>query len=88
LNAAFRSGAVARIAKAIGTTAKVHDLFEVAKKTKLTRSMVYRAFSGEGAFPNRTHVVPVLEAMGLELRIKQIKKRGAKTSQLSRGQLD
>jgi len=51
LNAAFTSGDVARIAKAIGTAAKVHNISEVAKKAKLARPSVYRAFAGERAYP-------------------------------------
>jgi probable addiction module antidote protein len=88
LNAAFSSGDVARIARAIGTAAKVHNISEVAKKAKLARPSVYRAFAGERAYPNLTTVVRVLEAMGFGLRVKQIKKHGAKSFRLRRGQLD
>ena len=84
LNAAFRSGEVDRIAQAIGAAAKLHNMADVAKRARLSRPSLYRAFAGEGSYPNLTTVVHVLEAMGLGLRVARIKKLGAKTSSLNR----
>ena len=84
LNEAFRSGDVDRIAQAIGTAAKIHDISDVAKRAGLSRTTLYRAFAGEGTHPNLTTVVRVLEAMGLGLKVGRIRKPGAKASRLNR----
>jgi probable addiction module antidote protein len=84
LNEAFHSGDVDRIAQAIGTAAKIHDISDVAKRAGLSRTTLYRAFAGEGTHPNLTTVVRVLEAMGLGLKVGRIRKPGAKASRLNR----
>ena len=83
LNAAFRSGDVDRIAQAIGAAARLHNIADVAKRARLSRPSLYRAFAGKGSYPNLTTVVHALEAMGLGLRVARIKKLGAKPSRLN-----
>jgi probable addiction module antidote protein len=84
LNAAFDSGDVDRISQAIGTAAKVHNISDVAKRARLNRTSVYRAFAGRGTYPNLTTVVHILGAMGLGLKVGRITKHGAKSSRLTR----
>ena len=80
INEAFKSREVSRMAKAIGTVAKTGNIAEVARQAKLARTSVYRAFAGGAPHPNLTTVVYVLEALGLELRVRPIRKRGAQSS--------
>lgn len=82
--AAFRSRDVEQISQAIGTAAKAHNVAEVARRAGITRTSVYQAFAGQGAYPNLTTVVRVLEAIGLELKVRQIRKRGKGLSRSSR----
>jgi probable addiction module antidote protein len=72
LNEAFRSGDVDRIAQAIGSAAKIRDISDVAKRAGLSRTSVYRSFTGEGRYPNLTTVVQVLAAMGFGLKVGRI----------------
>jgi probable addiction module antidote protein len=84
LNAAFDSGDLDRISQAIGTAAKVHNISDVARRARLSRPSVYRAFAGHGTYPNLTTVVRILGAMGLGLKVGRITKHGAKSSRLTR----
>ena len=84
LNAAFATGDVDRISQAIGTAAKIHNISDVAKRARLSRPSVYRAFAGRGTYPNLTTVVRILGAMGLGLKVGRITQRGAKSSRLTR----
>jgi probable addiction module antidote protein len=84
LNAAFATGDVDRISQAIGTAAKIHNISDVAKRARLSRPSVYRAFAGRGTYPNLTTVVRILGAMGLGLKVGRITQRGARSSRLAR----
>ncbi len=84
LNAAFNSGDLDRISQAIGTAAKVHNISDVARRARLSRPSVYRAFAGHGTYPNLTTVVRILGAMGLGLKVGRITKHGARSSRLTR----
>ena len=88
LNEAFRSGDVDRIAQAIGSAAKAHDISGLAKRAGLSRTSVYRSFAGEGRYPNLTTVVQVLAAMGLGLKVGRIRKPAARASRLSRAEFE
>jgi probable addiction module antidote protein len=84
LNAAFDSGDLDRISQAIGTAAKVHNISDVARRARLSRPSVYRAFAGRGTYPNLTTVVRILGAMGLGLKVGRITQHAAKSSRLPR----
>jgi probable addiction module antidote protein len=75
INAAFHSKDVNRIAKAIGAAAKAQNVSEVARRAGLARPSLYRAFDREESSPNMTTVVRTLDAIGLELKVSQTKKR-------------
>jgi probable addiction module antidote protein len=80
LNEAFSSRDVVRISEAIGNAAKANNIAELARRAKLARPSVYRAFAGGSACPNLTTVVRVLEALGLELRVERIGKNRKRSS--------
>ena len=70
--AAFRSGDVLAIRKAIGTAAKARGMSEIARRTGLSRVNLYKSF-GSRAQPNpklRTLVL-VLEALGFRLSVEK-----------------
>jgi probable addiction module antidote protein len=75
INAAFHSKDVSRIAKAIGAAAKAQNVSEVARRAGLARPSLYRAFDREGSAPSMTTVARTLDAMWLELKVLQTRKR-------------
>jgi probable addiction module antidote protein len=75
INAAFHSKDVNEIAKAIGAATKAQNFSDVARRAGIARPSLYRAFDREGAYPNMTTVVRTLDAMGLELKVSQTRKR-------------
>ena len=74
LNEAFRTGDSDRMCLSIGEAIKVFDIADVAVKSRLQRTSIYRAFAGGGAYPNLTTVVRVLGAMGLRLHVVTVKR--------------
>jgi probable addiction module antidote protein len=80
LNHAFESDDVERICLAIGAAVKAYNIADVARKSGLNRPSVYRAFAGNGASPNLTTVIGVLDAMGLRLKVIGKQGRRAKLS--------
>jgi probable addiction module antidote protein len=86
LNQAFESGDVERICLVIGAAVKAHSIADVARKSGINRTSVYRAFSGNGTYPNLTTVIGVLSAMGFGLKVTRKRYGRAKMSRIrSRG---
>lgn len=69
LTAAFETGDSARIAKAIGTVAKARNMTQLAEKTGMSRTSLYKALSGEGN-PEFDTILKVIKALGVELTVK------------------
>ena len=69
LNHAFETSDVAEICKAIGVVAHRHNVSDIAKKSGIERSSLYRAFAGSPKHPNFKTVLSVLDAMGFQLHV-------------------
>ncbi len=57
---------MAFITKAIGTVARARGMTDIAKKTKLTRASLYKAF-GDNGNPGLDTVLRVMKALGIKL---------------------
>jgi probable addiction module antidote protein len=67
INHAFETSDVVGICGAIGAATHLHNMSEIAKKSGIERSSLYRSFSGGN--PNFKTVVSVLDAMGFRLKV-------------------
>jgi probable addiction module antidote protein len=68
INEAFKSLDIDSICHAIGEATRLHNMSDVAKKSGVERTSLYRAFSGKH-LPNISTVVRVLDAVGLQLKV-------------------
>jgi probable addiction module antidote protein len=73
INQAFETSDIVAICKAIGAVTHLHDISDIAEKSRIARVSVYRAFAGE-RHPNFKTVLNVLDAMGFRLlvRVRQL----------------
>jgi probable addiction module antidote protein len=69
INQAFETSDIGEICQAIGAVTHLHDISDIAKKSRIARVSVYRAFAGE-RHPNFKTVLSVLDAMGLRLQVR------------------
>lgn len=68
INEALKSSEIEAICRAIGDATRLYNMSDIAKKSGVGRSSIYRSFAGK-QLPNLLTVVRVLDAMGLELKI-------------------
>ncbi len=68
LKISFEDGDTEQLLKAIGNVAKAKGMTEIAKKTKLGRQNLYKAFSADSS-PKFDTVKKVVEALGCKLAI-------------------
>ena len=69
LNQAFETSDIAEICKAIGVVAHRHNISDIAKKARIEKSSLYRAFAGSPKHPNFKTVLNVLDAVGFQLHV-------------------
>ena len=69
LNAAFETGDIAVICRAIEVEIRQHSVAELARRAGIVRTSLYRAFSGADKHPNFSTVLNVLDAMGLQMHV-------------------
>ena len=70
INKAFMSSDIVAICQAIGDAIRLHNVSDIAKKARLARPSIYRAFGGRQS-PNLSTVLSVLDAMGFQLKVAQ-----------------
>ena len=70
INKAFKSSDIVAICHAIGDATRLHNISDIAKKARIERPSVYRAFGGQRS-PNLSTVLSVLDAMGFQLKVTQ-----------------
>ena len=69
INAAFEAGDIDEICHVIGAAAHQHNISELARRSGIERTSLYRAFAGREKHPNFTTVLNVLHAMGFALQV-------------------
>ena len=69
LEEAFETGDPAFIVKALGTAARAQSMSELAKRTGMSRTSLYKALNGEGR-PEFGTILKVAQALGLEMTVK------------------
>jgi probable addiction module antidote protein len=74
LDAAFEEGDLAFLQKALGNVARSQGMTEIAKKTGMSRSSLYKALGQEGN-PSLETIFSVLSAMGLRLSVAKMRDR-------------
>ncbi|MDE5446360.1 putative addiction module antidote protein [Bradyrhizobium sp. CSA207] len=67
--AAFEAGDIADICRAIEDATRLHNISELARRSGIVRTSLYRAFAGGKAHPNFSTVLSVLHAMGFQLHV-------------------
>jgi probable addiction module antidote protein len=77
INKALKSSDIVAICRAIRDAIRLHNISDVAKKARIERPSVYRAFAGQ-QFPNLSTVLRVLDAMGFQLKVTQRRGQRAK----------
>jgi probable addiction module antidote protein len=65
---ALATSDIARISRAIRDVMVLHPMTDIAKKSGVERTSLYRAFQGK-QYPHFTTVLGVLDAMGLQLKV-------------------
>jgi probable addiction module antidote protein len=70
INQAFESSDIAAICLAIGSATRLHNISEIAERSGIERTSVYRAFGGAQS-PNLSTVLGVLDAMGFQLKVTE-----------------
>jgi probable addiction module antidote protein len=65
---ALATSDIARIGRAIRDVMLLHRVADIAKKSGVERTSLYRAFQGK-QHPHFTTVLNVLDAMGLQLKV-------------------
>ena len=81
INCAFQSTEIVEICHAIGAATRLHSISDIASKAGIERTSLYRAFAGE-SLPKFSTVVSVLDAMGLQLRVTEVRGRRARLAKL------
>jgi len=69
LEEAFATGDAAFIVKALGTVARARSMTELARKTGMSRTSLYKALQEESR-PEFGTILKVAQALGLELTVK------------------
>ena len=77
INKALKSSDIVAICRAIGDATRLHNISDVAKKARIERRSVYRAFAGQQV-PMFSTVLSVLNAMGFQLKVTQRRGQRAK----------
>jgi len=75
INKALQSSDMTAICEAIGEVIRRHNVSEIARKTGLGRTSIYRSFRGQ-QFPNLTTVLLVLNAMDFQLKVTRRRRKG------------
>ena len=68
INEAFKSLDIDTINRAIREATRLHNMSDVAKKSGVERTNLYRAFAGDH-LPSILTVLRVLDAMGFQLKV-------------------
>jgi probable addiction module antidote protein len=77
INEAFKSSDIEAICRAIGDAIRLHNMSDIAKKSGVERTSIYRAFAGPHV-PSLSTVVHVLDAMGLQLKVVTHRRKAAR----------
>jgi len=72
LEAAFEEGDPALISAVLGDIARAKGMSQIAEKTGLGRTSLYKALSPEG-HPDFATVLKVIHALGMKLQVKSTK---------------
>jgi probable addiction module antidote protein len=72
LEAAFEDGDPALISAVLGDIARAKGMSQIAEKTGLGRTSLYKALSPEG-HPDFTTVLKVINALGIKLQVISVK---------------
>jgi probable addiction module antidote protein len=75
INAALQSSDIDSICKAVGDAVMLHNVSDIARKSGLKRTSLYRAFRDTQRHPNFSTVLSVLDAMGLQLKVTSRKRQ-------------
>ena len=73
INTALKSSDMIAICEAIGEIIRRHNVSDIARKTGLGRTSIYRAFGGRQS-PNLSTVLLVLDAMDFQLKVTRRRK--------------
>ena len=65
---ALATSDIVRISRAIRNVILLHPVADLAKKSGVERTSLYRAFNGK-QYPHFTTVLSVLDALGLQLKV-------------------
>ena len=80
INGALETGDIVEICHAIGAATRQHNIADLARRSGIERTSLYRAFGGREKHPNFCTVLNVLNAMGFELRVITRQNIGARMS--------
>ena len=69
INQALEKSDIAEICQAIGAATRLHNISDLAHRSRIERQSVYRAFAGGAKHPNFKTVLSVLDAMGFRLHV-------------------
>jgi probable addiction module antidote protein len=84
INRSFETRDITAIRNAIGESARLYSISDIAMAAGIQRTTVYRAFSGE-QLPNFSTVLRVLDAMGFQLKVVQHRGKSAKPARDAAG---
>jgi DNA-binding phage protein len=89
LNAALACADTDRTRKAILDAITMHNVSELARSARSDRASLYRSFGKRAYRPNLSTVLNVLAAMGLQLKVANVRKkqRAKRTQGLPPGKL-
>jgi probable addiction module antidote protein len=86
INAALESSDIASICKAVGDAVMLHNVSDIARKSGLKRTSLYRAFRDAQRHPNFSTVLSVLDAIGFQLKVVRSRNRRSRpTATLDNG---
>jgi probable addiction module antidote protein len=82
INQALEKSDIAEICHAIAAATHLYNISDLARKSRLARPSLHRAFSGDPKKPNFTTVLNVLDAMGFQLHVTMRRDAPARAARL------
>jgi DNA-binding phage protein len=73
---------IAEICHAIAAATHLYNISDLARKSRLARPSIHRAFAGDPKKPNFTTVLNVLDAMGFQLHVTMRRDAPARAARL------
>ena len=82
INQALEKSDIAEICHAIAAATRLYNISDLAQKSGLARTNIYRSFAGGKRKPNFTTVLDVLDAMGFRLHVTMRRDAPARAARL------